>query len=166
MSLALLNEGRDLPEEYIDLMAHAKRIVRFVNGVSQEAGSQWTKPLYDAIGSRIHHHARNDYDAIMSESLTELSLDADLIRLADSDEYDKSLRVSHRSGIDRVGEDVGTPIISVDDVAFFGPVVSPAPKGQAALDLWDGVVAVAGYPGFFEIKRTRTVGPIFDQEEL
>jgi hypothetical protein len=146
-------------------MAYAKRIVRFVNGVSQEAGSTWTKPLYDAIGSRIHHQGRDDYDAIMSETLTELGLDATLIRLADSDAYDQSLLESHRSGIDLVGEDVGTPIIAVDDIAFFGPVISPAPKSQAALDLWDGVVAVAAYPGFFEIKRTRTVGPIFDQKE-
>lgn len=165
MSLALLNEGRDLPEQYVELMTHAKRIARFVNGVAQQSGPELLKPLYDAIGSRVHPGGRNDYDVILGEVLAELELDPDLIRLADSDEYDESLRVSHHSGIDRVGEDVGTPIIAVGEIAFFGPVISPAPTGQEALDLWDGVVAVAAYPGFFEIKRTRTVGPIFEQKD-
>jgi hypothetical protein len=72
------------------------------------------------------------------------------------------MRASHFDGIGRVGQDVGTPVIAVDGVAFFGPVISPAPKGDEALRLWDGVVAVASYPGFFEIKRTRTTGPVFD----
>lgn len=162
MSLAILNEGRDLSEHYVKLMFHAKRLARFVNGVAQTHGEQWLKPLYDALGSRIHPEGRKDYDAIMAESLAQLGLAAELAQLADSAEFDDSLTKSHRSGIDLVGEDVGTPIIAVNGVAFFGPVISPAPKGQAALDLWDGVVAVAAYPGFFEIKRTRTVGPQFD----
>ena len=162
MSLAILNEGRDLPEKYVELMRHAKRLSRFVNGVAQVNGDQWLKPLYDGLGTRIHPGQRNDYDEIIREVLSELQLDESLAALADSDAYDESLTQSHRSGIDLVGEDVGTPIIAVDGVAFFGPVISPAPRGQAALDLWDGVVAVAAYPGFFEIKRTRTVGPQFD----
>jgi hypothetical protein len=64
--------------------------------------------------------------------------------------------------MDRVGMDVGTPVISVDGTSFFGPVVTPAPKGEAAGQLWDGVVLVAGTPGFYELKRSRTEGPIFD----
>lgn len=164
MSLAILNEGREVPEYYIDLMVHAKRLVRLVIGVQERLGVQWVKPLYDALGVRLHPQGRTDYTEIMRESLESLGLDAELITLADSDEYDEALLVSHRSGITLVGEDVGTPIIAVDGVAFFGPVISPAPTGQAALDLWDGVVAVAAYPGFFEIKRTRTVGPQFSDE--
>ena len=161
MSLAILNQGRDLPEKYTELMRHAKRLARFVNGVSQRSGEQWLKPLYDAIGERLHPGERKDYDAVIREVLDELELDGALAELADSDEFDASLQRSHSSGITLVGEDVGTPIIAVDGAAFFGPVISPAPKGQAALDLWDGVVAVASYPGFFELKRTRTVGPQF-----
>ena len=161
MSLAILNEGRDLPAQYMERMAHAKRLVRFVNGVIQTQGESFTKPLYDALGEQIHPGGRSDYDAIMLDVLGQLQLDPSLAELADSDRYDESLHESHRSGITLVGEDVGTPIIAVDGVAFFGPVISPAPSGQAALDLWDGVVAVAAYPGFFEIKRTRTVGPQF-----
>jgi hypothetical protein len=94
--------------------------------------------------------------------LAELGLPAELAETSRTDRYDEPMRASHFDGIERVGQDVGTPVISVDGVAFFGPVISPAPKGEEAVRLWDGVVAVAAYPGFFEIKRSRTVGPIFD----
>jgi 2-hydroxychromene-2-carboxylate isomerase len=161
MSLAVLNEGRELSPKYVELMSRAHRLARFVNGVRVEAGDESLKPLYDAIGSRIHPGGRADFDQIMAESLSELSLDANLLRLADSDEYDDSLLENHHAGITLVGEDVGTPIISVNGVAFFGPVFSPAPTGEEALRLWDGIVAAAAYPGFFELKRSRTVGPIF-----
>ena len=81
---------------------------------------------------------------------------------ADTDAWDEQLKASHHDGMDRVGMDVGTPVISVNGISFFGPVVTPAPKGEAAGKLWDGVVLVAGTPGFYELKRTREQGPIFD----
>ena len=91
-----------------------------------------------------------------------MGLPAELIRYADSDELDESLRASHAKGISLVGEDVGTPVVAFNGTAFFGPVITPAPKGEEAGRLWDGVVAVAAYPGFYELKRTRSQGPIFD----
>ena len=81
---------------------------------------------------------------------------------ADSDEFDDAVKKSHRAGMDQVGLEVGTPVITFDGRAFFGPVVTPAPKGEAAGVLWDGVLAVTGTPGFFELKRTRDVPPAFD----
>ena len=93
--------------------------------------------------------------------LEEVGLPLDLAQAAESTDYDAALRASHQEGIDLVGQDVGTPVISVNGVAFFGPVVSPAPQGEAAGKLWDGVLLVAGTDGFFEIKRTRTRDPIF-----
>ena len=80
----------------------------------------------------------------------------------DSDEYDDAVRKSHHEGMDQVGLDVGTPVIAVEGVAFFGPVVTPAPKAEAAGKLWDGVRLVAATEGFYELKRTRTEGPVFD----
>lgn len=163
MSLAVLNEGRELSPKYVSLMKDAYRLARFVNGVREEAGQKWLKPLYDEIGVRIHPGRRDDFDVIMSESLAELGLDQELLAYADSSVHDESLLENHHAGIALVGEDVGTPIIAVNGVAFFGPVISPAPTGEEALRLWDGVVAVAAYPGFFELKRSRTVGPIFSK---
>lgn len=163
MSLAVLNEGRDeLPEEYKAAMEVAWKPVRVIIAARALHGAQYVKALYDAMGTRIHLQEMEDRDQVIAESLEEVGLPASLARFADSTEHDEALRASHAQAIELVGEDVGTPVIAVGDVAFFGPVVSPAPKGEPAGRLWDGCVLVAGTPGFFELKRTRTVGPILD----
>jgi 2-hydroxychromene-2-carboxylate isomerase len=162
MSLSVLNEGRDLPPEYREMMDRGWGPVRVVIAARELHGEKYVKPLYDALGTRIHPGGNKDFDEVIAQALDEVGLPADLARYATSDEYDEQLRASHQEGISRVGEDVGTPVVAVNDVAFFGPVVTPAPKGEAAGRLWDGAVLVAGTPGFFELKRTRTQGPVFD----
>ncbi len=162
MSLSVLNEGRDLPENYRDLMDRAWAPVRVVVAAQQLHGDKVVKPLYDALGTRIHPGGNQDFGQVVAEALDEVGLPADLARYADSDEYDEQLRASHAEGIGLVGEDVGTPVVAFNGTAFFGPVVTPAPKGEAAGRLWDGCVLVASTPGFFELKRTRTQGPQFD----
>ena len=163
MSLAVLNENAtELSEGYRVFLSRALRYTHLVAAVAEMHGQTAVKPLYDALGTRIHPGAREDVDAIIAESLAEVGLPASLAASADSDEYDPQMRASHFDGIERVGHDVGTPVIAIGDYAFFGPVVSPAPKGEQAAALWDGVVALAGYDGFFELKRSRTRGPIFD----
>jgi len=162
MSLAVLNEDADLPADYAEMMKKAWGPVRVIIAAAREHGDGVVKPLYDAMGTRIHPGGEKDFGVVISGALEEVGLPADLARFATSTEVDEPLRASHRRGIDLVGQDVGTPVISVDGVAFFGPVVTPAPKGDAAGRLWDGCVLVAGTPGFFELKRTRTSGPVFD----
>jgi 2-hydroxychromene-2-carboxylate isomerase len=162
MSLAVLNEGRDLPEGYRALMDRAWGPVRVVVAAQELHGDKVVKPLYDAMGTRIHPGGVKDFDQVIAEALDEVGLPADLAQYASSTEYDEQLRASHAEGIGLVGEDVGTPIVAFNGAAFFGPVVTPAPKGEAAGRLWDGCVLVASTPGFFEIKRTRTQDPIFD----
>ena len=162
MSLAVLNEGRDLPEEYRAMMDRAWGPVRVIMAAKEEYGDKVVKPLYDAMGTRIHLGGEKDYAKVIVPALEEVGLPTELAQYADTDEHDDRLRASHQRGIDLVGDDVGTPVVAVDGVAFFGPVVSPAPKGEAAAKLWDGCVLVAGTPGFFELKRSRDVGPIFD----
>jgi hypothetical protein len=162
MSLAVLNEHRhDLDAAYRSRMDEAWGPVRVIIAAVEAHGDSVIKPLYDAMGTRIHLGKMNDFDQVIRESLEEVGLPADLAKEAHHKKHDAALHRSHKRGISLVGTDVGTPIIAVDGVAFFGPVVTPAPKGEDAARLWDGCVLVAGTPGFFELKRTRTLGPIF-----
>lgn len=161
MSLAALNAGRELPAGYQDFLEQAWAPVRVLTAARLEHGREVVKPLYDAIGRHVHPGGREDWPTVLAEALEELGLPAALLEVAEDDRLDESLVAEHREGMELVGTDVGTPVIKVGEVAFFGPVVSPAPTGEEALRLWDGVVAVASYDGFFELKRTRTREPIF-----
>ena len=163
MSLAYLNADRDdLSEQYRELMATAWGPVRVVTAVEQAYGNDAVGPLYTALGTRFHVHGEERDRGTVEKALADVGLPADLADAMDTDTYDEALKASHHRGIDLVGMDVGTPVIAVDGVAFFGPVVTPAPRGEAAGRLWDGVVLVAGTPGFYELKRTRTEAPSFD----
>ena len=163
MSLSVLNDGRDLPAEYADLMARAWGPVRVMIALEKREGPESLEPFYSAFGDRYHVRAqRDDFLKVAREALNDVDLDSSLIDAATSDEFDEELRASHFAGMDPVGFDVGTPVIHVGDVAFFGPVVTPAPKGEAAGRLFDGVLAVASTPGFYELKRTRTEDPSFE----
>jgi 2-hydroxychromene-2-carboxylate isomerase len=161
MSLAVLNENNEVSDSHRSFFPRALRYTRLVTAVQQLHGQQFVKPLYDALGERIHPGGSKDPDTVIPEALAEVGLPAELAKYSLTDEFDEQMRASHFDGIDRVGQDVGTPVIAVNGVAFFGPVISPAPHGDEAVRLWDGTVAVASYPGFFEIKRTRTAEPIF-----
>lgn len=162
MSLAVLNDGREVSEEYRDLMRQAWGPVRVMIAVDQRYGAERLEAFYGAFGERYHVQRQNeDLLATARAALGDVGLDAALIDAAASDRLDEDLRTSHFAGMNPVGFDVGTPVVHVGDVAFFGPVVTPAPRGEAAGTLFDGVVAVASIPGFYELKRTRSEGPTF-----
>jgi protein-disulfide isomerase-like protein with CxxC motif len=163
MSLAVLNEGKeDLPERYREAMQQAWGPVRVCIAAEQKFGSEVLGPLYTALGTRFHLQKAEKNRATIEAALAEAGLPAELADAMDSTEYDQALRASHHDGIDRVGYEVGTPVISVNGFSCFGPVVTPAPRGEAAAKLWDGFLLMAGTDGFFELKRSRTRDPIFD----
>ena len=163
MSLAVLNgDKEDMPDRYRELMQSAWGPVRVLIAAEQAHGPEVLGPLYTALGTRFHlDKAPRDRETITA-ALAEAGLPASLADAMDSTEYDEAVRASHAEGIDRVGYEVGTPVISVNGASVFGPVISPIPRGEAAGKLWDGVQLVMATDGFFELKRSRTRDPIFD----
>jgi protein-disulfide isomerase-like protein with CxxC motif len=163
MSLAVLNENKeDLPERYKESLQKAWGPVRVCIAAERKFGAEVLGPLYTAIGTRFHNEKQERDRATIEAAIADAGLPADLADAIDSTEYDEAVRASHTEGIERVGYEVGTPIISLLGTSIFGPVVSPIPRGEAAGKLWDGVALVAGTDGFFELKRSRTRDPIFD----
>jgi hypothetical protein len=162
MSLAILNEGRDLDEDYRKTMDEAWGPVRVAIAAAREHGDDVLGPLYTALGTRLHHEKLPRDRETVEAALTEVGLPVSLADAMTSTAYDDELRASHTDGVDRVGMDVGTPVIATQGTAFFGPVVTPVPRGEDAGKLWDGVLLVAQTDGFYELKRTRDRPPIID----
>ena len=161
MSLAYLNADKDITDDYREMLKAAWGPVRVCIAAAQAEGDHVLLPLYTALGRRFHIEGKPKDRATIKEALTEVGLPVELADAMESTEYDDDVKKSHHMGMDQVGMDVGTPVISVEGIAFFGPVVTPAPRGEAAGKLWDGVLLVAGTPGFFELKRTRDLDPDF-----
>jgi 2-hydroxychromene-2-carboxylate isomerase len=156
MSLAYLNQDKDISEEYRSFLTTAWGPVRVLIAAEQEHGNEVLLPLYTAMGNRIHLEKRDADRSLVEDALAEVGLPLSLADAMDDTSYDDALKKSHHAGMDQVGDEVGTPVIAIEGTAFFGPVITKAPRGEQAGQLWDAAVQLASYPLFFEMKRSRT----------
>ena len=157
MSLAYLNQDRDdISEDYRKGLEKAWGPVRVCVAAEQKYGADALAPLYTALGTRIHNEKQDVDRTLVEAALTEAGLAPELADAMEDDSWDQAVIASHHEGMDAVGLDVGTPTIHVNGVAFFGPVLTKAPRGEEAGQLWDACVTLASYPQFFELKRTRS----------
>jgi len=156
MSLAYLNKDKDIPEDYRELLAGKEKPVRVAIAIAEKYDNETLGRWYTAIGTRHHNNGEELTRETVAAALADADLPAELVEAWDDESLDEAVARSHHEGMDPVGDEVGTPTIHIDGAAFFGPVLSKIPRGEEAGELWDGAVAVARFPYFFELKRTRT----------
>ena len=161
MSLAQLNKDREMDEAHKAAFTRSWDAVRLVAAVKENHGNDAVIALYNAMGTRIHLKKEKVSDELLVAALAEAGLPADLLAVAKDESWNEPMIASHDRAISLVGNDVGTPVVAIGDAAFFGPVISPAPKGEQAGRLWDGLALCLEVPGFYELKRARKGGPDF-----
>ena len=156
MSLAYLNQDKDISDDYRAFLANAWQPVRVCMAVEEQFGQDKLAEIYTALGTRRHVEKKDFTREVIEDALASVGLPTTLAGAMDDSSYDEAIKKSHHLGMDQVGNEVGTPTIAFEGQAFFGPVISKAPKGEAAGRLWDGFVLVTEYPYVYELKRSRT----------
>ena len=156
MSLAYLNQDKDISDDYREMLKDAWQPVRVCMAVNEQFGQAKLAEIYTALGTRRHREKKDFTREVVEDALVSVGLPSELADAMDDASYDEAIKASHHLGMDQVGNDVGTPTIAMNGSAFFGPVISKAPRGEEAGKLWDGFQLVSAYPYVYELKRART----------
>ncbi|WGL51552.1 DsbA family protein [Nocardioides sp. BP30] len=156
MSLAYLNQDKDIPDDYREMLKTAWGPVRVAMAVNEQFGQEKLAEIYTALGTRRHVEKKDFTREVIEDALASVGLPVELADAMDDSSYDEAIKASHHLGMDQVGNEVGTPTIAMNGSAFFGPVIAKAPKGEEAGKLWDGFQLVTAYPYVYELKRART----------
>lgn len=161
-SLAILNENND-DDAHHEAHQRSFSLGQALAATQRDHGNEAVWKLYTELGNRIHLEGREDTAEVLGEAVEAAGLPESIAQTAtfDHDDSASRLRESTEAGITAVGPGVGIPIISINGKTFFGPVVTPRPKGEDAINLWNALYYATQTPGFYELKRGREVGPDF-----
>ncbi|MCB0973074.1 MAG: DsbA family protein [Actinobacteria bacterium] len=167
ISLYYKNNMAEHPDnEFYEPTKKTLRMLRVVMAVKADGQAEKIGALYTEFGRRIHN--RHELDFEIAPILTALDIDPSLAAAADHDTWDVEILADMDAYVALVGNDVGTPVIALDGsagrVGLFGPVITELPDAKHATALWDGFIAMADTPGFFELKRGRTDHPHIPDE--
>jgi 2-hydroxychromene-2-carboxylate isomerase len=167
ISLRLLNAHIDyaahFPPEYEAGHTAGLRLLRVAARTRAEHGGPAVGALYEALGQAIFESGPERYEerrgslAFVEPVLAAAGLPGTLATALDDASWDEQIQAETDEALALTGKDVGTPILHFRPpagVAFFGPVISRLPAADEAVELWDHVVALAGFPGFAELKRS------------
>jgi predicted DsbA family dithiol-disulfide isomerase len=168
LSLYLLN--RDRPDTGHRASHQASRgLERFLAWARAAQGDQVMERAYDELGKGLFIDGQNDpalLTGLVGDVAEKLSLSrTDAVAAAADFSWDGVIAADHDEAMALVGDEVGSPVIALaDGAAFFGPVLTRAPRGEDAGRIWDGCVALASHPDFYELKRSRGAGAkaVFD----
>lgn len=163
MSLAVLNENREMDPAQQAKMGRSRRIGRVFAAAVANGGPDAFTGLYDALGTQIHTGGRELTDDIVNEALASRGMDPALADALDDPSWDAAVRTSHQHSQDLLGGEGGSPILAVGDVGYFGPVLTSIPAPDAGTALLDAVVTAASTPGFAVLQRPYQGPPSFQR---
>lgn len=178
ISLKVRNEHKELDEEYyqrhIPAMNRSFNLLRIVEALRADGKADKVHDVYLEFG-RHFHHDEDGLEFDVADALRAAGVDAGYATAYDDPQWDTAVRAATKEAEEVAGDDVGTPIIAFEvDLGdgrtewkgYFGPVIPAVVKGDAALRLWDGLAALVQTEGFYELKRTRTIGPDLSTVDL
>ena len=163
ISLLLKNEPAEESEWYAP-SRFTHNLLRVMESVRTTNGNVGVFAAYWEFATRIHHDGDRSFDP--AAALDAAGLDPAHASAFEDESWDGEIRDRMDAGLELAGTDIGTPIIAFpnddgEQVALFGPVITRVPTPEQSLRLWDGFMACATVPGFWELKRTRTERPDF-----
>jgi len=156
MSLAVLNEGRELPPAQQARMRDSLQVGRLMAAIAREQGTTGWTAAYFAFGERYFDRSEPINDSLIAHVLNTAGvLDATAAAISDTS-LDELVRHQHRAGQDALGETGGSPILRIDGHTFFGPVLTALPDAEATTALFQAVGTLAATPQFTQLQRPRT----------
>ncbi|OBH40127.1 DsbA family protein [Mycobacterium mantenii] len=156
MSLAVLNEGRELPPPQQARMRDSQQIGRLMAAVARDGGADGWAAAYFAFGERYFDHSEPVDAKLIAHVLMTVGVGGGAAAAVSDESLDVWIRQQHQAAQDALGETGGSPILRIDGHTFFGPVLTGVPAEEDAAAVFDAVAILAATPQFTQLQRPRS----------